>query len=184
MAHSYDPCSVQKIRVPQRPKLDSRKNFLAGQGIIVADGLPMLHRAPAEDRRPDQGLPRPLWRPAHACNTKHTQPPWLSQHHEPLQQPGPDPNPRYGGAETLGERAGRWIRIQDAVHLSQAKSLGKMDPPLFIGGQLGQSAVYTRRSPEGFSAPGLCPLPHQMFTDSCTVPDPGMSGNRCGHPSL
>lgn len=102
----------------------------------------MIHRAPAEDRRPDQGLPRPLRRSSHACNTKHTQPPWLSQHHEPLQQPGPDPNPRYGGGETHREQAAGWIRIQDPVHLSQAKSLGKMAPPLFIGGQLEQSAVY------------------------------------------
>lgn len=59
-----------------------------------------------------------------------------------------------------------------------------MAPPLFIGGQLEQSAVYTPRSPESFSVPGLCPLPQQMLTDSCTVPDPVMSVNRCGHPSL
>ena len=129
---------MESQRVPQRPQLDSRKNFLARQGIMVTDGLPILHRAPAEDRRPDQGLPRPLRRPAHACNTKHTQPPWLSQHHESLQQPSPDPNPRYGGAELRGEQARAWIRIQDPVHLSRAESLGKVALPLFIGGQLGQ----------------------------------------------
>lgn len=120
--------SSENQRVPQRPQLDSRKHFPARQGILATDGLPMLHRAPAEDRRPDQGLSRPLRRPAHACNAEHAQPPWLSQHHESFQQPGPDPNPRYGGAEPRGEQAGVWIRIQDPVIYPRPSPWGRWLP--------------------------------------------------------
>nr|XP_031320245.1 runt-related transcription factor 3 isoform X2 [Camelus dromedarius] len=63
---------------------------------------PMLCRPSAEAGGPDQGVPRPLRGPgasAHAGDAKHAQPPRLTQHHKPLQQPGPDPHPRHLGPE-------------------------------------------------------------------------------------
>lgn len=96
----------------------------------------MLCRTPAEAGGPDQGILRPLWGPrtaAHEGDTQHAQPPRLRQHRKSLQQPGPDPHPRYG---TVGGRApGEVNRDLDVVLLLQTKSPFKghsLHRPCFI----------------------------------------------------
>jgi hypothetical protein len=97
---------------------------------LVADAFFLLHRAPAENRRPDQGVPRALWGPAHARDTEHAQPPRLTQHHKPLQQPGPDPNPRY---RRVGAVAGRGVEPGQSPPAPEQAPLKGDSVPLFCG---------------------------------------------------
>lgn len=105
--------SLQRPKGRPQRELPGRARHFCPQrltGTRFSQAL-MLCRASTEAGGPDQGVPRPLrgaGAPAHAGDAERAQPPRLTQHRRPLQQPGPDPHPRYGaGRGGCGGRRGR-----------------------------------------------------------------------------